>query len=232
MDPESKRRPAELVITTIELLEIVLSFLSPRSIQRAKLVCRTWHELIERSRHIQRALVARPIDFMFSMQVHAGLGSFRTNHVPCYPSSLGMKLHPFFDIGSWNHRQDMTSYYTHDRPEYNPAAFATDPPCVAIGMRTHHRRVPDMDLELDCVVYSPRGVLVQDFWHVEDRLEKQERGYIVGCPVAFVVFRREDDLIVDAGGRDIFPLDEELPEGYNSDVDQFRGSTESLQEPS
>ncbi|KAK3053235.1 hypothetical protein LTR09_005861 [Extremus antarcticus] len=154
--------------------------MDPHTIFTARLVCKTWRDLIRRSRDIQYSKVLRPAGFEIPEWMS----------IPWYEGHFPTKLHPWMI----DHRieLDETRFELNldEVPEEILSSLITSPPCIAVGLQTHIERAVGMLRNRDhhCVVYAPRGVRFQDLWDVEKIAEDQEDGVVVQYAHVYVAF--------------------------------------------
>ncbi len=191
---------AAAALGTYELLEHILTFLPPRSIETAKRVCKAWKHIIKSSKRVQKAAVLLPMvpsnKFLrFQRERLPGNAS-----LPRYdaPRATSIRLHPDLaasrdesgaarrfsmteickQTSSWFglppfHRRETLPVKQIRKFQSAQDCFATHPPCGVIGMQLRESLMPKEWTE--CVVYVPEGVRIRDLVAVARALLRQTR---------------------------------------------------------
>jgi hypothetical protein len=158
----------QVLIHTVELLELIVLQLPPHQMPHLRLVSTYWRNVVEQSTAIRRHYRNRPL----IPTSWDGLPS--SNTMPIYESNANIKPHPAFqptiDVGCDDSRKIIRLTFSYaELQELNKARteFATKPPCQYIALGWGSTSIPER------VMFVELGVTVGDL--IEQRQQYYER---------------------------------------------------------
>ena len=173
--PVANTPARDRVLGLPELVENILSFLSPEDILRARRVSKLWYSQYVNSKRIRRLAVLTPITCEPEVRFRQGpYHSYMLSHgsqTCCMPHYAGdyygddypITVHPLINYGAidkeefegWEEHHKHGIEFNNPRYENQRNDFATDPPCSTLGVGLSYFWSEHED---HCIVHNPEGL--------------------------------------------------------------------------